>query len=196
MADFWFDPVCPWTWLTSRWLVEVQQVRDVPVRWRVMSIAVLNEGQEVPAEYEKAFADSWQLLRLLVAADEQVGQEAMARLYTAIGRCVFIDGDTDVASVAAAALAQTGLQELAPAASDTGLDEAIRASHAEGMALVGDDVGSPILRAGQFAFSGPIVSPAPTGEQAGQLWDALLVMSDMPGVYEVKRTRDGGPDYG
>lgn len=196
MADFWFDPICPWTWLTSRWLVEVQHVRDVPVTWRLMSIAVLNEGGDVPAEYEQVFVDSWQLLRLLAAADMQQGQDAMAQLYTAIGRRAFEQGDTDIASVAAAALAQTGLEELAPAALDTGLDEAIRASHAEGMALVGDDVGSPVLRAGANAFSGPVVTPAPTGERAGQLWDALLVMSDMPEVYEIKRTRDSEPDFG
>lgn len=200
-ADFWFDPVCPWAWVTSRWMLEVQQVRDVTVRWHVMSLAVLNDGRDLPAEYSEWVAKAYGPVRVLTAARLAHGEDVLLPLYTAMGHELHLAGNEDYDDVIARALAQVGLPaELAAAATSTDHDAALRESHAAGMEPVGMDVGTPVIHvqgaAGErVAFFGPVVSPAPKGEAAGRLWDGTLLVAATPGFYEIKRTRTEGPRF-
>ena len=200
-ADFWFDPVCPWAWVTSRWMLEVQQVRDVTVRWHVMSLAVLNDGRDLPAEYSEWVAQAYGPVRVLTAARRAHGEDVLLPLYTAMGQELHLAGNEDYDAVIASALAEVGLPaELAAAATSTEYDAALRESHAAGMEPVGMDVGTPVIHvqgaAGErVAFFGPVVSPAPKGEAAGRLWDGTLLVAGTPGFYEIKRTRTEGPRF-
>ncbi|MGP3988436.1 mycothiol-dependent nitroreductase Rv2466c family protein [Streptomyces sp. 3N207] len=196
-VDFWFDPVCPYTWITSRWLVEVTKVRPVTVRWRVMSLSVLNEHRDDNPEGE--WGDyMWAPVRVCAAVEERFGNRALGDLFTALGTRFHLHGDWELAG----ALADAGLpQEIAEVAGSTAYDGAIRSSHAQAVALVGTEVGTPVLSvAGEdgerVGFFGPVVSPAPTGETAGQLWDGFLLLAGVPGFYEVKRTRTEEPRFG
>lgn len=191
MVGFYFDPICPWTWVTSRWLLEVQKVRPVDVTWRVMSLSVLHEGQEVPDEYAEAIRLGWGPGRALVAAEQLVGNDAVLALLDELGRRIHHEGQLHTPEMVAEAVAAAGLpQKIAAAATDPAWDAALRASHAEAMALVGDDVGSPVMRFGDVGFFGPVVSPAPTGEEAGVLFDGVHLCATVPGFFELKRTRD------
>jgi 2-hydroxychromene-2-carboxylate isomerase len=196
-ADFWFDPACPWAWLTSRWMLEVEQVRDVRTRWHVMSLAVLNEGRPgtdgAPREFP---GTSGQVVRVLIAAEQQHGNEVLLPLYTAIGERTHVRGREAGLDVVGEALAETGLPAaLLEAAESTSYDDALRRSHAAGMDQVGTDVGTPVLAVDGRAFFGPVVTPAPRGEQAGRLWDAYRLLTTVDGVFEIKRTRDRDPDF-
>ncbi|MFF0490920.1 DsbA family protein [Nocardia sp. NPDC004068] len=180
-VDFWFDPICPWTWLTSRWLVEVEGVRDVRTRWRLMSLSILNEG---------TLDQGADLLRVLAAAGDQYDNEAVARLYTALGTRLHVrGGDVDLSAALADAQLPT---ELAAFADSDFYDAAIRNSHQESQDAFGDEVGTPVLGVGDAVYNGPVVSPAPKGEDAGRLWDAVV---GVPGVYEIKRLRTTAPDF-
>lgn len=202
-ADFWFDPACPWAWLASRWILEVEKVRPVRVRWHVMSLAVLNEGRddELSEHYRAKLPGWWAGVRVCVAVERQHGQEALARLYTALGTRFHTRGQEQNRENITAALRDAGLPEdLITAADTTEHDERLRASHAEGIDLVGQDVGTPVIAVpgsdGQrVAFFGPVVTPAPQGEQAARLWDGCLQVASVPGFYELKRTRTKGPDF-
>lgn len=196
-VDFWFDPVCPYTWITSRWLVAVSGVRPVTIRWRVMSLSVLNEHRDdsPEGEWEEYM---WAPVRVCAAVEQRFGQRALGDLLTALGTRFHLQGDWgDLAG----ALADAGLpRELAEAAGSTAYDGMVRASHARAVALVGDDVGSPVVSVrgadGEgVGFFGPVLSPAPTGEAAGRLWDGFLLLTGVPGFYEIKRTRDGEPRF-
>jgi len=200
--DMWFDPRCPWAWLTSRWLLEVERVRPVRVRFRVMSLTLLNEERERDAEdYAAKRAAGLAPVRLAVAAEQRYGHEVLRPLYTALGSRRHVHKEQFGPEVFQAALVEAGLPvELAAAASQDEYDEQLRASHDEGMALVGLDVGTPIIRvpgpAGEsVAFFGPVVTPAPKGEAAGRLWDGTLLVAGTPGFYELKRTRDVKPSF-
>jgi 2-hydroxychromene-2-carboxylate isomerase len=196
IADFWFDTLCPWAWLTSRWMVEVERVRDVSVRWRPMSLALLNEGRDLPADYLARIALGWGPMRVCVAAEQAHGPEVLGPLYTALGTR-FHPGQlpNDRANIEAA-IQEAGLPAgLVDAMDDPSYDEVVRASHDEGMALVGQDVGTPIIRVDGAAFFGPVVTPAPRGEVAGRLWDGVLLVAQTPGFYEIKRTRDVRPSF-
>jgi len=201
IADFWFDPRCPWAWMTSRWMLEVEQVRDVTVRWHVMSLAVLNEGRDLPEEYQEFMTTAWQPVRAVIAAQQRSGDDVVLPLYTALGTRFHLGQRDDVDTVVREALAEVGLpEELADLALTDELDEALRASHAEGISLVGQDVGTPVIAVpgpdgGRIAFFGPVVTPAPKGDAAGRLWDGTLLVAGTPGFYEVKRTRDIGPIF-
>ncbi|WP_336923717.1 mycothiol-dependent nitroreductase Rv2466c family protein [Aquipuribacter sp. SD81] len=196
VADFWFDPLCPWAWMTSRWMGEVEQVRDVRVRWHVMSLAVLNEGRDLPQEYRDLMDRAWGPVRVVVAAQQAHGDDVVKPLYDAIGTRVHPGGRTDLETVLAEALAEVGLPpELADAATTDAHDEALRRSHAEGIGLVGEDVGTPVVAFEGTAFFGPVVTPAPKGEAAGRLWDGTLLVAGTPGFYEIKRTRTAGPSF-
>ncbi|NSC20089.1 disulfide bond formation protein DsbA [Streptomyces albus subsp. chlorinus] len=191
-VDLWFDPSCPYTWITSRWLREVTRVRDVTVRWRVMSLAVLNEHREVDPE-----GDPGGYLRLPVrvcaAVTEEHGPDALGAFYDAFGERVHERGDWDWERVLPAALSAARLPaRLAEAAASTAYDAAVRASHGEAVGLVGDDVGTPVLgvRHGggpPAAVFGPCVSPAPRGEAAGRLWDGVLALAGTPQFYGLRR---------
>ncbi|MFN8171740.1 MAG: DsbA family protein [Candidatus Nanopelagicales bacterium] len=201
IADFWFDPRCPWAWMTSRWMLEVEQVRDVTVRWHVMSLAVLNEGRDLPEEYQEFMTTAWQPVRAVIAAQQRSGDDVVLPLYTALGTRFHLGQRDDVDTVVREALAEVGLpEELADLALTDEVDEALRASHAEGISLVGQDVGTPVIAVpgpdgGRIAFFGPVVTPAPKGDAAGRLWDGTLLVAGTPGFYEVKRTRDIGPIF-
>jgi len=201
-VEMWFDPRCPWAWITSRWLLEVEKVRPVRIRFRVMSLSVLNEGREnLPERYKEGLAKGWGPVRVAIAAEQKYGNEVLRDLYTALGTRAYLqkrelDNDTLVE-----VLAGLGLDPaLAEAADSTEYDEALRASHDAGMAPVGLDVGTPVIHApgpdgATIAFFGPVVTPAPKGEAAGRLWDGVLLVAGTPGFYEIKRTRDVRPSF-
>jgi 2-hydroxychromene-2-carboxylate isomerase len=196
IADFWFDTLCPWAWLTSRWMIEVTAVRDVSVRWRPMSLAILNAEHDVSEDYKSRIAAGWGPMRVCVAAERAHGPAALGPLYTALGTRFHPQQLPKERSVIEVALAEAGLPvELADAMDDPAYDDALRASHDEGMALVGKDVGTPIIRVGDAAFFGPVVTPTPRGEAAGRLWDGVLLVAQTPGFYEIKRTRDQRPSF-
>jgi hypothetical protein len=203
-ARFWFDPMCPWAWITSRWMHEVIGMRDVQVTWKVMSLAILNEGREVPAQYAEAMAAAWGPVRVCIAAEQQFSAERpdiVGELYTALGTRLHLQSRTDYATVIEESVAEVGLPaSVAAAAGDSSLDVALRTSHDQGMRLVGSDVGTPIVaianREGEeVGLFGPIITPAPLGEDAARLWDAFVAMVQTPGFYEIKRTRDVEPQF-
>ncbi len=200
-ADFWFDPVCPWAWMTSRWLIEVQDLRPVDVRWHVMSLSVLNEHKDVPPLYRELLAEGWAPVRICIAAAEKYGEEVLGRLYTELGTRFHNQGLPRTRETIEAALVAAGLPaELADAGDTDHYDEALRASHAEGIGLVGEEVGTPVIavegtEGERVAFFGPVVTPTPRGEAAARLWDGTLLVASIPGFYEIKRTRTVGPSF-
>jgi protein-disulfide isomerase-like protein with CxxC motif len=196
----WFDPACPWAWLTSRWLLEVERVRPVDIRFHVMSLAVLNENKEgLSDRYRENLKNTWGAVRIAIAAEQKYGNDVLGPLYTALGTRIHPGRQERGPELYRAALADAGLPvELAAAAESTEYDETLRASHADGMRPVGDDVGTPVIHVpgsdgSQIAFFGPVVTPAPKGEAAGRLWDGTLLVAGTPGFYEIKRTRDAKP---
>ncbi|WP_434089923.1 mycothiol-dependent nitroreductase Rv2466c family protein [Micromonospora purpureochromogenes] len=197
----WFDPLCPWAWITSRWLLEVEKVRDVDIRFHVMSLSVLNEGRDLPEDYQELMNKGWGSVRVCVAVEQQHGQEAVAKLYTAMGTRIHLGKEQLGPELFKAALTDVGLDPaLAGVADTTEYDEALRASHEAGMRPVGTDVGTPVVHAPgpdgrQVAFFGPVITPAPKGEAAGRLWDGVLLVAGTPGFYELKRSRELGPIF-
>lgn len=195
-VDFWFDPVCPWAWMTSRWMEEVERVRPVRVRWHVMSLAVLNEGRDVPEEYAALLQRAWGPVRVITAARELHGERYVKELYDAMGTRIHPGGDDDFEGVVAKALAEVGLPaDLARYGALDTFDAALRASHERGISLVGQDVGTPVIAVQGVAFFGPVVTPAPRGQDAGRLWDGVLAVASTPGFYELKRSREQGPVF-
>ncbi|MEU0033616.1 MULTISPECIES: disulfide bond formation protein DsbA [unclassified Streptomyces] len=200
-VDFWFDPVCPWTWLTSRWLLEVGKARPLTISWHVMSLAVLNEGRldELPEPHRVLMGQAWAPVRVLIAASRAHGPAVLEPLYTALGTRFHLREEPRTRPTIEAALRDAGLPaSLADAGETDAWDAELRASHREGISLVGSDVGSPVIAVpgpgtGKVAFFGPVVTPAPRGEEAARLWDATLTVASTPGFYEIKRTRTVGP---
>jgi hypothetical protein len=203
-VDMWFDPMCPWAWLTSRWLLEVEKVRPVDVRFHVMSLSVLNEGRDqLPERYKQSMAEGWGPVRVAIAAERKYGSGVLRDLYTALGSRRHLGGQEFGPELYRQALEEVGLDPaLAEAADSVEYDAALRESHDAGMKPVGLDVGTPVIHApgpeagSQIAFFGPVVTPAPRGEAAGRLWDGVLLVAGTPGFYEIKRTRDAKPDFG
>jgi 2-hydroxychromene-2-carboxylate isomerase len=195
-VDFWFDPICPWAWMTSRWMDEVEQVRPVDVRWHVMSLAVLNDGRDLPAEYQAMLKKAWGPVRVVTAAQALHGDDVVKPLYDAMGTRFHPKGIKDYDQVIAEALAEVGLPtELAAYATSEEYDAQLRASHEDGISRVGQDVGTPVIAVGDVAFFGPVVTPAPKGEAAGKLWDGVVLVAGTPGFYEIKRSRTQGPIF-
>ncbi|MGA5419338.1 DsbA family protein [Streptomyces lavendulocolor] len=203
-ADFWFDPLCPWAWMTSRWMLEVEKVRPVDVRWHVMSLAVLNEDKldQVPPEYREMLeTQAWGPVRVVVAAQQLHGDEVVGKLYTALGTRFHNKGEGPAHTAIREALEDVGLPvSLAEYADKDTYDAELRASHHEGISKVGQEVGTPVIAVPgadgeQIAFFGPVVTPAPKGEEAARLWDGTVMVASVPGFYEIKRTRTQGPDF-
>lgn len=195
-VDFYFDPICPWAWMTSRWMLEVEQVRDVEVRFRPMSLAALNEGRELSDEYRQLMDEAWKPIRVVVAAEEHGGQNAMRALYTALGTRFHNQEREQTAETIREALAEAGLPEdLVEAMEDGSRDDEIRAIQRRVVELVGDEVGTPVLTVRGASFFGPVISPAPKGEEAGRLFDGVSAAAAYPGFFELKRTRTVGPIF-
>jgi protein-disulfide isomerase-like protein with CxxC motif len=196
-VDFWFDPLCPWAWITSRWLLEVEKVRPVLPRWHVMSLAVLNENKEdMPENYKEMLAKAWGPVRVCIAAEQKLGAEALGPLYTALGTRFHIEKAERDRTTIEAALAEAGLPaELIDAVDSTDYDEAVRASHKGGMDRVGYEVGTPVIAVGDLAIFGPVISPIPRGEAAAKLWDGVLLIAGTDGFFELKRSRTRDPIF-
>jgi hypothetical protein len=196
-ADFWFDPLCPWAWITSRWILSVTEVRPVEVRWHVMSLAYLNsEKEDLSEEYRKILADAWGSVRVCMAAEQSFGPEVLGPLYTAIGNRYHLEQKPKDRATLEEALAEVGLPtSLADAAESVEFDDAIKKSHHAGMDQVGYEVGTPVISVNGAAFFGPVITPAPKGEAAGVLWDGVLAVTSAPGFFELKRSRDVPPSF-
>lgn len=195
-VEMWFDPLCPWAWMTSRWLMEVEQVRDIEVTWSQMSLSVLNEGRDLPEDYREMMDRGWAPVRVIAAARKAHGDEVTKPLYDAIGTRLHLGGESDFVAATAAALAEVGLPaELIEAADTDEHDAFLRESHDRAIALVGDDVGTPVISVAGTAFFGPVVSPAPKGEAAGRLWDGCVLVAGTDGFFELKRSRTRDPIF-
>ncbi len=195
-ADFWFDPICPWAWMSSRWMLEVERVRDVTVRWHVMSLSYLNEGRDLPDDYRAMMDEAWGPVRVVVAAAAAHGDQVVLPLYTALGKRFHLEQRPKDRATVEDALAEAGLPvALADAMTSPDHDEQLKKSHHAGMDQVGMDVGTPVISVDGVAFFGPVVSPAPRGEAAGQLWDGVLLVAGTEGFFELKRSRTRDPVF-
>ena len=196
-VDFWFDPSCPWAWMASRWVDEVATMRNLDVTWRVMSLAVLNENRTDLDDHYRAFLPrALRYTRLVTAVAELHGAETVKPLYDALGTRIHPGGNTDADTVIAEALAELGLPaELAAHADSDEYDAQMRASHDDGIGRVGQDVGTPVIAVNGVAFFGPVISPAPKGEQAAALWDGVVAVAAYDGFFEIKRSRTRGPQF-
>ncbi|APT92054.1 DSBA oxidoreductase [Corynebacterium phocae] len=198
-VQFWFDCTCPFAWVTSRWIKEVEKVRDIRVEFRPMSLSVLNEGRDLPADYLQAMEAAWGPARVAAKIFSQQPEKIDA-YYTAMGNLIHGGGEGGkkgsgaYKEVIAKALETAGLPaSFAEAAGTTEMDEQLRACHQEAIDLVGDDVGTPVIKLGDTAFFGPVITRVPEGEEAGELFDASLRLARYPYFFELKRSRTESP---
>ncbi|MCC9196318.1 DsbA family protein [Arthrobacter sp. zg-Y820] len=195
-ADFWFDPTCPFAWVTSRWMDEVERVRDVRTSWHVMSLAVLNEGRDLPEDYQERMEAAWRPVRVIIAAQELHGAEYIKKLYDAMGTRIHIGANKDFTAVIREALEEVGLPaDLAQYADSDAFDTQLRASHQEAISRVGDDVGTPVVAFNGTAFFGPVLTRIPRGEEAGRMFDGAVMLAENPAFFEIKRSRTERPQF-
>jgi len=195
-ADFWFDPLCPFAWISSRWIKEVEDVRDIEVRWHVMSLAYLNQDKDIADDYREMLTGTEKPVRVAIKIAQEHDNATLGEWYTAIGTRRHNNGEELTRETVAASLADAGLPaELIEAWDDESLDKAVAASHHEGMDAVGDDVGTPTIHIDGAAFFGPVLSKIPRGEEAGLLWDGCVAVAKVPYFYELKRSRTGELDF-
>ncbi|MDQ6935771.1 MAG: DsbA family protein [Actinomycetota bacterium] len=196
VADFWFDPKCPYAWLTSRWILEVAEVRDIEVHWHVMCLAYLNRDKDISEEYREKLADSWGPARVCVAAEQQHGPRALLPLYTALGTRIHLRQQPISRAMVEESLTEAGLPtSLADAMDDSSYDDAVKKSHHEGMDQVGDEVGTPTIAINGVAFFGPVITKTPLGERAGKLWDGCVAVASYDQFFELKRSRTAELDF-
>lgn len=196
-VDFWFDPICPWAWMTSRWMLEVEKVRDVKTTFHVMSLSVLNDGRDLPEGYRKLMDDAWAPARAAVLVEQRHGSEKLREFYNAIGTRFHPGEAPKSIETLKAALDEVGADaDIVDIAQTDQIDDDLRRSHHEGMDPVGDEVGTPVVRVNGMSLFGPVISPAPKGEEAGELFDGFVKVTAYPGFFELKRTRTVGPIFG
>lgn len=196
VADFWFDPMCPFAWITSRWILEVEEQRDIEVHWHVMSLAYLNKDRDIPDSYREMLRPAWGPVRVLLAAADRHGGRVLLPLYNAFGEHIHLQKEPVDRDLIAKVIAEVGLEpDLVDAMDDSSWDEAVARSHHEGMDAVGEDVGTPTIHINGAAFFGPVLSKIPRGEDATKLWDGAVAVASFPYFYELKRTRTGALDF-
>jgi 2-hydroxychromene-2-carboxylate isomerase len=200
-VNMWFDPGCPWAWITSRWLLEVEKVRPIEVKWHVMSLGYLNEDRDnLSEDYKRGLQFTWRPVRVLIAAAQQYGgddpSDLLGRLYTELGTRFHNHKEERNDDTIVAALEAVGLPaDLIKAADSDEYDEALKKSHHAGMDQVGMEVGTPVVEVQGAAFFGPVVTPRPKGEAAGKLFDGVVLVASTPGFFELKRTRTESPSF-
>lgn len=195
-ATFFFDPSCPWAWMTSRWMLEVAKHRNVDVEWKILSLYVLNEGRDLDADYREHINESKLGAQVIAGAAQENGPEIVEPLYTALGRRYHPEGRKNDPQAIAEAVAEVGLDaSLIERAQAGEFDDSMRASTKEALDMVGDDVGVPVVAVNGVAFFGPVVTPAPKGDDALKLWDGCVLAASVPGFYELKRSRTSGPQF-
>jgi hypothetical protein len=195
-AEFWFDPVCPWAFITSRWILEVAKVRDIEITWNIFSLPHLNKDREMPEKYKAIFANSWACARIIKSVEKDFGKEKTLPLYSAISTRIHVLKEAVSKDLLSDSLKKVGLDtKYLVEMNNSDWDKEIIQSHERGIKLVGDDVGTPIIAINGIGFFGPVISPAPKGEEAGKLWDGVVLAASYPGFFEIKRSRKVGPIF-
>ena len=189
-VDFWYDVTCPFAWITSRWIQEVEQVRPIQVSWRPMSLTILNEGRDIPEDYAEAMKRAWVFARAVAAVVFGGYEDLSGGLYTELGVRIHNEGRRDAEQIIAEAYEALNLPtELNERGQAGEFDEALKASHDAGIGLVGDEVGTPIVSFNNVAFFGPVMTRIPRGEEAGEIFDGAVALAKYPYFYELKRSR-------